>query len=99
MTRPSSAYFSYQAFRYGMVLIQLMQLYVQKSTRTTLPFRSARVIGSVLINPEILANSGASLNCDLSIWTIAVVPFSEMVAGTKLFCCPEAALLRAGLLK
>src|SRR5215211_4444752 len=80
--------------------MQLMQLYVQKSTSTTLPLRSASVIGSELMYPLTFVSSGASLNCDLSICTLVIVPLSStIVAGTKLFCWPEAPLLSSGLLK
>ena len=43
------AYFSFHAFRYGIVRMQLMQEYVQKSTNTTFPFRSASVKGPELM--------------------------------------------------
>src|SRR4051812_20179160 len=66
ITSPLSAYFAFQSTRYGSVLIQLMQLYVQKSTSTTLPFKSTSFIGLVFMYPDIPANSGAFLNCDLS---------------------------------
>src|ERR687898_826209 len=100
ITRPLSAYFSYHVFKYGIVLMQLMQLYVQKSTSITFPLRSARVIGSELTKPAIFVSSGASLNCDLSICNLVIVPLSSIIAaGTKLFCWPEAALLSSGLLK
>src|SRR5215207_6557077 len=47
--------------------MQLIQLYVQKSTSTTFPLRSERFIGLVFMYPVTLSNSGAFLNCDLSI--------------------------------
>src|SRR5437868_4540343 len=51
MTRPWSLYLSYHASRYGAVLRQLMQVYVQKSIRTTfLPIRFFSLNGSVLMN-------------------------------------------------
>src|SRR5439155_25745998 len=45
---PCSLYRSAHARTYGTVRSQLMQVYVQKSTRTTLPCRSAAVSGAEL---------------------------------------------------
>jgi hypothetical protein len=75
--------------------MQLMQLYVQKSTKTTLPFRSDSLIGFVLIYPEIFVNSGAGLNCDLSIRMFAnpVTLLTEIFVGMKLVCCWLATVL------
>src|ERR671923_174510 len=98
MTKPLSAYFSFQSTRYGIVLIQLIQLYVQKSTSTTFPLRSERCIGLVFMYPVTLSNSGAFLNCDLSIENCAFL----IVAGTKLAVSspwPDTTLLSSGLLK
>ena len=47
-TSPCSLYRSAHARTYGTVRSQLMQVYVQKSTRTTLPCRSAAVSGPEL---------------------------------------------------
>src|SRR5713226_7921452 len=60
MSNPLSEYFSFHAFRYGNVLIQLMQMYVQKSYSTTLSFIAAlRSSGVVLTYPDIPTRSGA----------------------------------------
>ena len=45
ITSPSSRYRSSQARTYGSVRIQLMHVYVQKSTTTTRPWRSDIVEG------------------------------------------------------
>src|SRR5215510_11011449 len=47
-TSPRSLYWAAHARTYGTVRSQLMQVYVQKSTRTTLPCRSAAVRGGEL---------------------------------------------------
>src|SRR3989344_8773617 len=75
ITNPLSLYFSYHAFKYGVVRWQLIQLYVQKSISTTfLPINSLRVSGllSVLIKPSGVVISFASSYCldfsSLFIW-------------------------------
>ena len=53
ISRPWSWYSEYHMFRYGIVRSQLMQLYVQKSTRmTSLPIRLPIVMLSTFTNPE-----------------------------------------------
>jgi hypothetical protein len=97
MTKPLSAYFSFQSTRYGIVRMQLIQLYVQKSTSTTFPLRSERFIGSVFMYPVILSNSGAFLNCDLSIenctflifvFVVSLLSCTTSIAGTKFVVSP-----------
>ena len=44
--------------------MQLMQVYVQKSMRTTFPRKSAIRSGSELIQPEMPVNSGAVASSD-----------------------------------
>src|SRR3989344_7985671 len=58
ITRPLSAYFSCHAFMCGSVRMQLMQLYVQKSINTTLPFRLCMLRGAEFIHSPA-ARSGA----------------------------------------
>src|SRR3990172_7122777 len=41
INKPSSAYFSFHAVMYGIVLMQLIQLYVQKSYSITFPLISS----------------------------------------------------------
>src|SRR3989344_1698470 len=59
ITRPLSAYFSCHAFMCGSVRMQLMQLYVQKSISTTLPFRLCMLRGAEFIH------SPAAISCAL----------------------------------
>src|SRR3989344_3556764 len=83
ITRPLSLYFSYQAFKYGVVRWQLMQLYVQKSIRITfLPTRSFTVIDlpSVFIKPSGVVISFASLYC-LDFSSLSICVSSEEARG------------------
>src|SRR5271157_2896624 len=57
ITRPLSRYASYQALRYGRVRTQFTQLYVQKSTTTTLPRRLSNMRG---MEPPIEVCPGAA---------------------------------------
>ena len=57
-TSPSSSYFSAHARTYASVRSQLMQVYVQKSTRTTFPRRTSGVSGSELSQPAAPSNAG-----------------------------------------
>ena len=57
-TRPWSLYFSAQARTYGSVRSQLMQVYVQKSTSTTLPRRPAALNGGAFSHPVAPASEG-----------------------------------------
>src|SRR5262245_24429232 len=57
-TNPWSSYFSAQARTHGSVRIQLMHVYVPKSARTTLSFRSASVSGSELSQPVAPSKPG-----------------------------------------
>ena len=59
-TSPRSRYVRSQAFTCGSVRRQLMHEYVQKSTRTTLPRSCSSVSGSLLIQCESPASSGAA---------------------------------------
>jgi hypothetical protein len=59
ITRPSSLYFSFQALMYGSVRRQLIQEYVQKSTRTTFPRRDAGVSAGELIHSVAPDRSGS----------------------------------------
>src|ERR1700728_2867664 len=58
ITRPLALYFSFHALMYGSVRRQLMQEYVQKSTRTTLPRSEAGVSGGELIQALAPERSG-----------------------------------------
>ena len=57
-TRPDFPYRSAQAFRYGSVRRQLMQVYVQKSIRTTFPWSPSGVSGGELSQPVAPASEG-----------------------------------------
>src|ERR1700722_9315384 len=94
MTRPLSLYFSFHALIYGNVRRQLIQEYVQKSIRTTLPCRDASVRGGELIQavaPErsavgdVLAAEPAAaiiaLFPDIAGWLPAVIAFEPDIAG------------------
>src|ERR1700679_2490132 len=59
ITRPYSLYFSFQALMYGSVRRQLIQEYVQKSTRTTFPRRDAGVSAGELIHAVAPERSGS----------------------------------------
>src|SRR5712671_4009349 len=60
ITTISDAYFSSSIFRSGMMCMQLMQQYVQKSSRTILPRSCFRLIGDwVLIQSRPGGKSGA----------------------------------------
>src|SRR5438132_10411926 len=60
MTTNSFGYFFSSFFRSGMMCMQLMQPYVQKSSNTTLPLSAASDSGlSVFSQPRSPVNSGA----------------------------------------
>src|SRR5579862_2538683 len=59
MTNPLSLYSLYHCVMCGNVRMQLMQEYVQKSSRTTLPLSCARVSGCEFIQSVMPVNSGA----------------------------------------
>ena len=59
ITSPFGWYVAHHAFRCGSVRRQLMQEYVQKSIRTTLPRSAASVWGLELIHCWTPRNSGA----------------------------------------
>src|ERR1700689_1530732 len=58
-TRPLSLYLSAHARIYGKVRRQLIQEYVQKSTRTTFPFSSSRFNGGELSHATAPERSGS----------------------------------------
>src|ERR1035441_269578 len=61
-TSPLLWYVWYHFSTYGMLRMQLIQEYVQKSTSTTLPFRPAMVRGGLLIQLVKPWNSGAGVD-------------------------------------
>src|SRR5216683_856645 len=80
-TNPSLLYLSYQEVTCGSVRIQLMQVYVQKSTKTTFPLRLAIVSGLFVFNHlSIPTKSGAGWlalnNPVVSILCVAVFSFN-----------------------
>src|SRR3989338_6102298 len=88
ITKPLSLYFSYHALRYGVVRWQLIQLYVQKSTRITfLPIRLLMVIGfpSVFIKPSGVVISFANSYCfdfaSAERYLLGMVSFLTSVVG------------------
>src|SRR5437016_3543872 len=63
-TNPCLLYRAAHARTYGSVRSQLMQVYVQKSTRTTLPCRSAAVSGGELSQAVAPPSEAKSLALD-----------------------------------
>src|SRR5687768_16675195 len=59
-TSPRSRYFSAQARTYGSVRSQLMQVYVQKSTSTTLPRSAEAVRGGEFSHSFALSREASS---------------------------------------
>src|SRR3990167_10937411 len=85
ITNPLSLYFSYHAFKYGVVLWQLIQLYVQKSIKIIfLPTSSLTVIDlpSVFIKPSgVVISLANSYFLDFSSLFICVSP-EEFLGAT-----------------
>src|SRR5580700_1966467 len=57
-TKPASLYFAAQFLKYGNGRMELMQVYVQKSTNTTLPRSDLRLKGAELSQPMAPSRSG-----------------------------------------
>src|SRR2546427_630441 len=66
-TRPCSRYLASQARRYGSVRSQLTQVYVQKSTSTTLPRRPSAVSGGELSHVVALRSDANPVSVAVSI--------------------------------
>src|SRR5580765_6286487 len=63
-TRPESRYFAAQLLMYGCGRSELMQVYVQKDTSTTLPCKEARPRDGELSQPTAPSKSGARPSSD-----------------------------------
>src|SRR4249920_1182389 len=79
-TSPCSLYLAAHARTYGTVRSQLMQVYVQKSTRTTLPCRSAAVTGGELSQAVAPPSEARSLALDgLNGFTVSICITESLV--------------------
>src|SRR3954468_11913953 len=79
-TNPCSLYRVAQARTYGTVRSQLMHVYVQKSTRTTLPCRSAAVSGGELSQAVAPPSEARSLALDgLNGFTLIICSTESLV--------------------
>src|SRR5580765_3606358 len=77
---PASLYRAAHARTYGTVRSQLMQVYVQKSTRTTLPCRSAAVSGGELSQAVAPPSEARSLALDdLNGFTVSICITESLV--------------------
>src|SRR4029078_2814483 len=81
-TSPCSLYLAAHARMYGAVRSQLMQVYVQKSTSTTLPCRSAAVRGAELSHVVALPSEARSLAPDCRNGSTVIHRITESLVPT-----------------